>query len=147
VSGQPMRVIGRARSRMARPLSLLLLLSVTAPAFAEWTGAIEVDIWQLPSSASGTRWLVIHNRSSAETEGLYHIEVLERAFGAQVWNLKHAADHMAITATALRASITKPLKKGGVYPESFDSAFAAWKKKKADGKEFVCTSSVLECLK
>jgi Domain of unknown function (DUF5086) len=146
VSGQPMRAICRARSRMARSLSLLLLLWITAPAIAEWTGAIDVDIWQLPSSGSGTRWLVIHNRSSAEAEGLYHIEVLERAFGAEVWN-KHVADHMAITATALRASITKPLKKGGVYPESFDSGFAAWKKKKADGKEFVCTSSVLECLK
>jgi hypothetical protein len=125
----------------------VLLMLCALPALAAWPGAIESGIWQLPSSQTGTRWLVIHNLASAEADGVYHVEILERSFGAEAWNIKHIADHMAVSSAALRASIVKPLTKGAVYPDSFNYAYAEWKKQEAQGKALVCTSSVLECLK
>jgi len=123
------------------------LLSVSAPTLAIWSGEINSDIWQLPATTHSTRWLVIHHRAASTSDGIYHIEVLERAKGAPVWQLKHLASHMAITTSALRASIVKPLKRGAVYPETFDFAYAAWKLQHAQGKTIICESNVVACLK
>jgi hypothetical protein len=123
------------------------LLGAFTAAVAAWPGVIARDIWQLPSSATGTRWLVIHNLAAAETDGMYHVEVLERTFGAAAWNIKHIAKHLAVTPTALRASITKPLSNGAVYPESFENAYAEWMQQRAQGNAPVCNTSILECLK
>ena len=132
---------------MQRLIVSVLLLGVFTSAVADWSGVIANEVWQLPSSATGSRWLVIHNLASAETDGIYHVEVIERPAGAEAWNIKHVANHLAVTPTALRASIIKPLKKGAVYPESFEYAYAEWKKQKAQGNAAVCNTSVLECLK
>ncbi|HTZ00437.1 MAG TPA: DUF5086 family protein, partial [Rhodocyclaceae bacterium] len=59
------------------------------------------------------------------------------------WQFRHLAKHMAVTEAALRAGIVKPLKKGAVYPESFDAAYVEWK---ALGDGPVCRTSVMECL-
>jgi len=125
----------------------LLFLATCTSAVAAWSGAITTEIWQLPSSTTGARWLIIHNLGTAEKDGIYHIEIIERALGAEVWNIKHVANHLALTPAALRASIIKPLKKGTVYPESFDYAFNAWKKQNAEGSAPVCTTTVDKCLK
>jgi hypothetical protein len=132
---------------MQRVIASVVLLGVFTSAVAAWSGVIANDIWQLPSSATGSRWLVIHNLASAEADGIYHVEVIERPVGAEAWNIKHVANHLAVTPAALRASIVNPLKKGAVYPESFEYAYAEWNKQKAQGNAPVCTTSVLECLK
>src|SRR5690349_10762692 len=103
-------------------IACVMLLGINISAFAEWSGAISKEIWQLPPSKTGSRWLIIHNLDSAESEGVYHVEVIERAFGSEAWNISHIANHLAITPQAMRASIVRPLKKGRVYPESFDYA-------------------------
>ena len=128
---------------------LMMLLALLAPicASAEWMQAISGDIWALQASAGETRWLVIHDRDSIATDGFFHIEVLTQAKGAEPWRFRHLAKHLAITEEALRASIVKPLKRGAVYPESFDDAYAQWKKAYAEGNAPICRSSVLTCLK
>jgi hypothetical protein len=128
-------------------LSVVWLLVSGMSTHAASSGDIASDIWQLPSTARSSRWLVIHYRAAAHLDGIYHIEVLERAIGAPEWQVKHLAPHMAISAAALRASIVKPLKRGGVYPETFNFAYAAWKAQQAQGKSLVCESDVLTCLK
>lgn len=130
--------------------SALLVLSsfiAIASASAEWQGRIDGDVWSLPSSATSSRWLVIHDRDAARAEGVYHVEVLERATGAPLWQVNHLAPHMAVTERALRASIVEPLRRGAVYPEAFDEAFAKWKEENAQRSAPVCTSTVIECLK
>ena len=104
-------------------------------------------IWSITPTAQQNRWLIIHNLSEAQTTGIYHIEVIGRNKKAPVWQIEHLAKHIAINKPALLKSIIKPLKKGDVYPESFDNAFSAWQKEN-DGKGgAVCTSSVIECIK
>ncbi len=104
-------------------------------------------IWSITSTAKQNRWLIIHNLTDAQTTGIYHIEVIGRDKKSPVWKIKHLAAHIAINKPALLKSIIKPLKKGDVYPESFDDAFSAWTKEN-DGKSgTVCTTSVIECMK
>ncbi len=104
-------------------------------------------LWSIADTAKQNRWLIIHNLTEAQTTGIYHIEVIGRDKKAPVWQIKHLAAHIAINKTALLKSIIKPLKKGNVYPESFDSAFSTWKKEN-DGKSgAICTTSVIECIK
>jgi hypothetical protein len=129
-------------------LSLSLFSFILAAnAYTGWQGKIVNDIWALPPSAAGALWLVIHNLGTAAAEGMYHVEVLERARGAEPWRVKHLAKHMAVTEAALRTSVITPLKKGAVYPESFDAAYAEGKTLSAQGKAPVCRSSVIACVK
>ena len=64
-------------------LPLLLSLSLCAPALADWSGPIEQPLWSLPAAPGLSRWLIVHNLSSAAADGLYHVEVLERRQGQQ----------------------------------------------------------------
>ena len=132
---------------MKRVIASIVLFCVFTSAIAAWSGVIANEIWQLPPSPTGSRWLVIHNLGSAETDGVYHVEVLEQSVGAKDRNIKHIANHLAVTPTALRISIIKPLKRGAVYPESFEYAYAEWKKQKVQGNAAVCNTSVVECMK
>ena len=104
-------------------LPLLLSLSLCAPALADWSGPIEQPLWSLPAAPGLSRWLIVHNLSSAAADGLYHVEVLERRQGQQPWQFQRLAAHLALTEQALRASIVAPLKRGGVYPESYQFAY------------------------
>jgi hypothetical protein len=119
---------------------------VPTAAFAAWAGPIAGDIWAIRSTVKETRWLVIHDRDSAITQGVFHVEVLALAKGAEPWRVRHVAKHMALTEEALRASIIKPLKRGAVYPESFDDAYAKWKDQSKEGSAPICRSDVLACL-
>lgn len=60
-------------------LPLLLSLSLCAPALADWSGPIEQPLWSLPAAPGLSRWLIVHNLSSAAADGLYHVEVLSAA--------------------------------------------------------------------
>ena len=109
--------------------------------------ANNAGIWSITPTDQQNRWLIIHNLTEAKTTGIYHIEVIGRNKKAPIWQIKHLAAHIAINKPALLKSIIKPLKKGDVYPESFDNAFSVWQKEN-DGKGgAVCTTSVIECMK
>ena len=125
----------------------LFILFITAAAAAEWRGDIDRDIWSLPSSPGVHRWLVIHDRQGEGATRVYHVEVLERKAGEKPWQVTHRAPHMAVTEDALRRSVVKPLEKGAVYPETFDSAYAEWKRTNARNPAPVCGTSVPDCMK
>ena len=138
------RIVGQ---RLLRFFLIAMLTSlVPTAAFAEWAEPISVDIWALRPTAKERRWLVIHDRDSAIVEGVFHVEVMALAKGAEPWRVRHLAKHLALTEEVLRASIIKPLKRGAVYPESFDDAYAQWKRQNQEGMAPICRSSVLECL-
>lgn len=80
-------------------LPLLLSLSLCAPALADWSGPIEQPLWSLPAAPGLSRWLIVHNLSSAAADGLYHVEVLERRQGQQPWQFQRLAAHLALTGT------------------------------------------------
>jgi Domain of unknown function (DUF5086) len=107
----------------------------------------ETGLWLIAATPQQNRWVIIHNKDEAKTTGIYHIEVIGRDKKAPVWAIKHLANHIAITKTALQSSIVKPLKLGGVYPESFNTAYDAWKKENNGKGGFICTTSVVTCLK
>ncbi|WP_134629272.1 DUF5086 family protein, partial [Pseudomonas aeruginosa] len=78
-------------------LPLLLSLSLCAPALADWSGPIEQPLWSLPAAPGLSRWLIVHNLSSAAADGLYHVEVLERRQGQQPWQFQRLAAHLGWT--------------------------------------------------
>lgn len=124
----------------------LLAAFVSASACADWTGPLDGSLWALPPQGKLTRWVEIHDPATAAT-GVYHVEVLGRAAGAKPWQVQPLAPHMAVTEAALRASVTRPLKRGSVYPETFEYAYEAWKKQAAMGDAPVCRTSIMDCLK
>ncbi|MBG7370174.1 DUF5086 family protein [Pseudomonas aeruginosa] len=131
---------------MRFPPILLLALGLSASAQADWSGPIEQPLWSLPAAPGLSRWLIVHNLSSAAADGLYHVEVLERRQGQQPGQFQRLAAPLALTAQALRASIVAPLKRGGVYPESYQFAYREWQRQQAAGQAPVCRSTVAECL-
>jgi len=126
---------------------LFLILSLWASsAFSADLGANGAGIWAIESTQGMSRWLVIHNLDEAKVTGIYHIEVIGRKDGDAEWQILHLVRHMAITSEALNRSVIEPLKKGAVYPESFNYAFDVWRKEN-DGKGGeICDASVVECM-
>ncbi len=124
---------------MYKILALLIVCLTAAAAFAgPAPDASRIfghagGIWEIPGTDKETRWLIIHNLAEA------------RETGRPAWNVRRICDHMAITLPALERSVVRPLESGAVYPESFESAFAKWKKQ-AEGGD-VCATSVKDCLK
>ena len=125
---------------------VIALLVVAGRVFADWSAPIDAEVWKLQAAEGTVRWLVIHNLQQAKQDGLYHVEVLERNVGAEPWNVRHLANHMALSDAALRASIVEPLKSGSVYPEAFNDAFAKWRAQRASGDAPICTTNVSACL-
>ena len=107
---------------------------------------VDADLGSLAAPAGMRRWIEIHDRAAVPPGGVYHLEVLERRVGDPPWKLRHLAPHLAVTAAALRASILKPLRKGAVYPESFDTAYARWRELESRGAAPVCDTSIERCL-
>jgi hypothetical protein len=103
-------------------------------------------IWAIPGTAKLNRWIVIHGLAASETSGVFHIEVIGREKGRPAWDITHLCNHMAITLAALKKSVVKALKSGAVYPESFDSAYAAWQQV-PEAQRPICERSVLDCLR
>jgi hypothetical protein len=126
------------------PVACLILAACGAA--ADSPPAIDSDLWSLAAPAGMHRWIEIHDRAAVPPGGIYHIEVLERRVGDPPWKLRHLAPHLAVTTAALRASVLKPLRKGSVYPESFDAAYARWRELEARGAAPVCDSRIDLCL-
>jgi hypothetical protein len=109
--------------------------------------SFEQEIWEVHGPADKLTWLIIHNLEEAKQTGLFHIEVVARKKNAPKWAVEHVCNHLAITAEALERSVIRPLSSGKVYPESFDSAYAEWRKKAESGEKVICTTSLEDCLK
>lgn len=120
-----------------------LLAALCALAGGSAGAAPLAGLWSLRAPPGRLRWVEIH----AQAGGVYHLEVLERGAADPPWQLRHLAPHLAVTGTALRASIVAPLRRGSVYPESFDSAYAQWRTLEAQGRAPVCRTSIERCLK
>lgn len=103
-------------------------------------------LWAIEGTNKLNRWIIIHNLAEAEMTGIYHIEVIGRGVNDPVWKIQHLAGHMAISATALAASVLKPLTQGDVYPETFEQAYRVWLRQNQDRGGPVCEQSVLACL-
>jgi hypothetical protein len=104
-------------------------------------------IWEIAGKGGLRRWIVIHNLDEAKGTGIFHIEVIGREKGRPSWDIRRICNHMAVTQGALARSVLRPLKSGAVYPESFDDAYARWKKDAEAGNRVICDRSVLECLR
>lgn len=88
--------------------------------------------------------MVIHNLNEAKTTSIYHIEVIERKDGDAEWQILYLVHQMTITKETLNRSVIKPLKKGAVYPKSFNYALDIWRKKNDGAGGEVCHSSEVE---
>jgi hypothetical protein len=131
------------------PARLIWLAALATPAaFAATPDIDSQHIWSLSATGHGAgqqqRWLVIHDVADTPSTGVYHIEVLGKAGSLPPWQVTHLATHMAVTREALLRSVGKPLKRGAVYPETFDNALAQWLASGNAGE--VCTTLVTKCL-
>jgi hypothetical protein len=134
-------------SRLGVRALIVAMACLAAPVgVAYWSGKISSPLWSIRSEEGKIRWIEIHNLATAATDGLYHLEVMERLRAAPPSQFKPLARHMAVTEEALRASLVEPLGKGSVYPESFDEAFSRWKAAQAANHAFVCKVSINACL-
>src|SRR5262245_23616993 len=88
----------------------------------------KTGLWSIAPDGPVTRWVEIHNLNEAAATGIFHVEVLGVRQGDPNWKVQHLVPHLAITAAALQRSVVKPLKKGSVYPETFDNAYSQWQK-------------------
>jgi hypothetical protein len=123
-------------------ITLLASVALGAPA----TVPGENELWELSRDDSAVRWLVIHNLAEGKKSGVFHVEVLERKLEDPAWRFTRLVAHMAVTQQALRASVSKPLRSGHVYPEHFHHAFAEWQKEEAAGTATICETAVQDCL-
>lgn len=103
-------------------------------------------IWSISAGADESRWIVIHDIVKGASTGIYHVEVLARKNGAPAWQVRHLANHIAITEAALLRSVVKPLSKGAVYPESFETSYKDWQSQNNGAGGGVCQSEVVQCL-
>ena len=106
----------------------------------------ENGIWSIQGTEEKNSWVIIHNLKEAKDTGVFHIEVIARKVDDPAWKIEHVVKHMAITKSALSASVLKPLDKGAVYPETFDTAFEEWCKQNSGKGGSVCTSSITDCM-
>ncbi len=135
--------------RILLAFALIAGFVAVAPAHAVDDQALfghKAGIWEMAPEGTLSRWVVIHNLAEARTSGVFHIEVIGRERSGPVWDVKRIRAHMAVTKEALKRSVVKPLKGGAVYPESYDDAYAQWKRDADGGRMVVCESSVLECI-
>lgn len=136
------------RNRMACLPGIVLAAILFLPGFAaaQDLAANSTGIWSIAAAHGMDRWIVIHDPGMSKANGVFHIEVIGRRTGDPSWQIVHLAPHMAITESALLASIIEPLPGGAVYPESFDDAYAAWQAQNDGAGGSVCTSAVIECM-
>lgn len=143
----PGRVGGPWRARGCGTLALVAVLaggSTAAP--VPDLQAHRAGMWEIAAPRGESRWIVIHGLDDAGRTGVYHVEVLSRRAGAPAWDVQRVRRHMAVTKAALERSVVRPLTRGAVYPEPFDSAYAAWRAENAGEGGAVCATSVAECL-
>lgn len=125
---------------------IVLASLISASALAQSAGPLNSALWSIQSPPGTVRWIEIHNLDSAARDGLFHLEVLERGASDPVWKIRHVCSHLAVTESALRASVLKPLSRGSVYPETYQSALARWKRDQSEGRAAICKSTIAMCM-
>ena len=105
-----------------------------------------LGIWSIESVPDMQRWIVINNTDKKDDGIIYHIEVIGRKNNDPVWKIKHLVPHMAITEAALQRSVLKPLNKGAVYPETYETAYQHWREKTHGDLGLICNKTVVACL-
>lgn len=133
-------------ARMRGVRLAVLALCVPGIACAAWEAAIASSIWRIRAPEGVVRWIEIHDLAEGNSTGIYHVQVLERRSGSRPWQFRSLAAHMALTESALRASIMGAGSERSVYPETYESGLQAWKDRAATGKAPLCRSEVTQCL-
>jgi hypothetical protein len=128
-------------------LTILFVLLGCSSTFAKNLDEHKNGIWSISGTSDENRWIIIHNLQEGKKTGIFHIEVIARKTNDPKWKIKHVAKHMAITRAALIKSIIKPLEKGLVYPETFDTAFRNWHKENNGEGGSVCNSTIEKCIR
>ncbi len=129
-----------------RKIIVILLLYLPATLVAKGIADHAAGIWSIAPTQTMNRWIIVHNLEEAKNSEIFHIEVIGRNIGDEVWQIKHLVPHMAITEEALTKSVVAPLQKGGVYPETYENAYANWLRENGGKGGSICTTSVLECM-
>ena len=105
-----------------------------------------MSVWKLPGTPIEDRWLEVRSIDGSDANVLYHVSVLSRKKGSQVWDIKHIVPHMAITAAALRRSVVQLASaERDSYPESYDNGYRQWLQARSEGNAPICATSVIEC--
>lgn len=123
-----------------------LLMTCSNPTFADGFSNEFSGIWSIKGSSQQDKWIVIHNIDNRNGNTIYHIEILSRKKTAPLWKIEHLAPHMAITKPALSKSIIKQLRRGAVYPESYNFAYHKWLIENSNTGGFVCSTSIAQCI-
>jgi hypothetical protein len=127
-------------------IAAMLACAVQVATAGPWSGPIEAPCWRLASPDGTIRWIEIHPVRDGGDAGVFHLQVLERRTGSAPWRFRSRVAHLAVTESALRASIVGPSQEKRVYPETFDAAYAAWQGLARTGaRPPVCTTRILTC--
>ena len=121
-------------------------LGVSTLAGAAWNAPLSTPCWRVHSPAGVQRWIEIHDLAAGAATGVYHVQVLERRIGSHRWEFRSVVANMALTETALRASIVGVAKERSVYPETYQAGLQAWRALAARGEPPVCRSVLATCL-
>jgi hypothetical protein len=132
-------------SKIISAVVILLVVAAVLPAEADVVFT-SMSTWHLPGTPSEERWVEVHQIDGSDASAIIHISVLSRDKGQPVWSLRHVLAHMAITAAALRRSVTGPARKERMpYPEQYSEGYSQWQKLRAQGNAPICETSVLVC--
>ena len=122
---------------------LLILMLVACVGHAEQPALRSVKNWQVRGKPGKITWVELHD-IDPDNPSIIHVEILSRKKTDKTWHIDHLQPHVAITLDALQRSVVRPLRdKRGVYPESFDFGYKAWKE---SAKRDVCRTSLYECV-
>ena len=121
---------------------LILALSAT-PLLAEQPSLQSVRNWEIGGARGSITWVELHDIDPADP-AVIHVEILSRKKGDDRWEVHHVHAHLAITLEALQRSVLRPLRdKSGVYPESFNFGYRAWRE---SANHDVCRTTLPECV-
>ncbi|MGB8356498.1 MAG: DUF5086 family protein [Chthoniobacteraceae bacterium] len=103
-------------------------------------------MWVVDETAKTVTWVEIHQTDDTQTTGIFHVSVYLRGKNPRsdaLW----VCHHLAITREALERSLIRPLKRLGLYPESFEAGYHDWQQDQKKGTAFVCTTTIADFVK
>jgi hypothetical protein len=110
---------------------------------AEQPSLQSVKNWEVRGPRDRITWVELHDIDPADPS-VIHVEILSRKKGDDPWELRHVRAHLAITLEALQRSVLRPLRdRHGVYPESFDFGYKAWRE---SANHDICRTTLSECV-
>ena len=102
-----------------------------------------VKNWEVRGARDSVTWVELHEIDPADSS-VIHVEILSRKKGDYPSEVHRVRAHLAITLEALQRSVLRPLRdRRGVYPESFDYGYKAWRE---SANHDVCRTTLSECV-